>query len=229
MKKFVLLVMVFALLLAGCGKNKAQETEPAMESHSTTAATEALGAAETTEETVPGVADSIFDDDGNVQQTEPSEESEESQAATKPEETEPEETKPQATIPSGSAGGNGSNGNNGNNGNHGESGGLMDPESPEEPESTTPPATQPPATEAPDPEEPTQGGGNNSGTTTMTEYEKYHAMSPSEQQAFMESFESIDAFFVWYENAKAAHDAAKPPIDVGDGSIDLDNIAGGNG
>ena len=39
---------------------------------------------------------------------------------------------------------------------------------------------------------------------------------------------SIDAFFDWYNTVKEAHEAQKPPISVGDGSIDMSEIAGTN-
>lgn len=61
----------------------------------------------------------------------------------------------------------------------------------------------------------------------MTEFEKYQAMSPKEQEEYMKSFESIEAFFVWYEQVKAEHDAARPTINVGDGNINLDEVLGG--
>jgi hypothetical protein len=52
-------------------------------------------------------------------------------------------------------------------------------------------------------------------------------MSPAEQQAYVESFDSIDQFFDWYNTAKAEYEAANPPIDVGDGVIDMEDIIGG--
>lgn len=231
MKKNVVLLLILSLLLAGCGKNKAQETQPSQEMTEPvaveTTAPDETEVPDTTEETVPGVADSIFDENGDVIETQPEEAPEETQAP-----TEPTETKPSGgTVPTGPSGGNGNSGNSGNSGNQGESGGLVEPEPPEQPDVTTPPATNPPATQPDEETKPTEpsggnGGGNNSGTAVQTEYERFHAMSPAEQQAFMESFESIDAFFAWYENAKAEHDAAKPPIDVGDGNIDLDDVIG---
>ena len=55
-------------------------------------------------------------------------------------------------------------------------------------------------------------------------YEDYNAMSAASQRAYMESFENVDDFFVWYYEAKDAYDAAHPDIDVGDGVIDLEDL-----
>ena len=60
-------------------------------------------------------------------------------------------------------------------------------------------------------------------------YEEYIAMSGEEQQKYMNSFSSIEAFFEWYNAAKAKYDAEHPSIEIGDGEIDLGDIIGGNG
>lgn len=52
-----------------------------------------------------------------------------------------------------------------------------------------------------------------------TEYEKLMEMSGEEQQAFMESFESLDAFFAWLEAAKAEYEAKNPGIEIGGDGI----------
>lgn len=62
-----------------------------------------------------------------------------------------------------------------------------------------------------------------------TEFEWYNALSGDEQMAFMESFESVPAFFDWYNAAKAEYDALHPEIEVGDDVIDLGDLVGGNG
>lgn len=59
---------------------------------------------------------------------------------------------------------------------------------------------------------------------TTTSYEAYHAMSGEEQRAFMESFDDIEDFFAWYNNAKAEHEAANPDIEITDGNIDLGGL-----
>ena len=43
----------------------------------------------------------------------------------------------------------------------------------------------------------------------------------------MESFDSIDAFFEWYNAAKEQHEKENPPIEVDGGAIDLDQIING--
>lgn len=52
-----------------------------------------------------------------------------------------------------------------------------------------------------------------------TEYEKLMEMSGEEQQEFMESFESLDAFFAWLETAKAEYEAKNPGIEIGGDGI----------
>ena len=58
------------------------------------------------------------------------------------------------------------------------------------------------------------------------DYEEFTAMSPTQQRVYMESFESLDAFFEWYNAAKEVYEQAHPPIDVGDGVIDMEDIIG---
>jgi len=76
----------------------------------------------------------------------------------------------------------------------------------------------------------TSSGGSSGGTTTpsgKTEYtwEEYQALTPAAQQAYFESFADPGAFFVWYDAAKAAYDAAHPSIEIGPGgSIDLGDL-----
>lgn len=49
-------------------------------------------------------------------------------------------------------------------------------------------------------------------------------MSAQEQNDYMNSFDSIDAFFAWYNQAKAEYEASNPPIDVDGGSFDLGDL-----
>lgn len=73
--------------------------------------------------------------------------------------------------------------------------------------------------------------GSSSGGVTAgsLSYEEYIAMSGEEQQKYFESFESVEAFFEWYNAAKAEYEANREEIEV-DGEIDLgDYIGGGNG
>lgn len=59
-----------------------------------------------------------------------------------------------------------------------------------------------------------------------TDYEKYHNMSGAEQKNFVDSFSSIEAFFAWYNSAKAEYDALHPEVGVGDLEIDLGGVGG---
>ena len=52
-------------------------------------------------------------------------------------------------------------------------------------------------------------------------YEEFQSMSPKEQQEYMESFPSIEAFFEWYNEAKERYLEENPPIDIDDGNVDL--------
>ena len=84
-----------------------------------------------------------------------------------------------------------------------------EPQQPSEPAETQPAATEP--VEVPEGE---------------IDYETFTAMTPTQQRVYMESFESLDAFFEWYNAAKEAYEQAHPPIDVGDGVIDMEDIIG---
>ena len=63
----------------------------------------------------------------------------------------------------------------------------------------------------------------------VTGYEWYNNLSGDEQMAFMESFDSIAAFFDWYNAEKAEYERQNPNIEIGDGNIDLGDLIGGNG
>lgn len=63
----------------------------------------------------------------------------------------------------------------------------------------------------------------------LTDYEWYHSLSGEEQEAYMDSFESVAAFFDWYNAAKAEYDALHPEIEIDDNVIDLGDLVGGNG
>lgn len=57
-----------------------------------------------------------------------------------------------------------------------------------------------------------------------TEYEKYMAMSAEEQKAFFATFESVDAYFEWIEQAKAEYEANRDYIVIGDAPIEIGEI-----
>ena len=90
-----------------------------------------------------------------------------------------------------------------------------------ETEGTTAPTLQE-ETESEETTAPTQPG------ETFTTYKAYMDMSADEQAAFIASFDSIDAFMAWFNNAKAEYDSTDGSVDIGSGSIDLEDIAGGN-
>lgn len=74
------------------------------------------------------------------------------------------------------------------------------------------------------------GSGNapaDDGSTTQgVTYSQYNAMSAEEQQAWFNSFESVEAFFEWYNNAKAVYEANDDSIIIdGNTSIDMGEIA----
>lgn len=62
---------------------------------------------------------------------------------------------------------------------------------------------------------------------STTAYEQYNAMSGDEQIAFMESFDSVDAFVAWYNAAQAEYNASRPAIEVEGGVIDMSEIISG--
>ena len=182
--RIVILLMIAVLLLAGCGKNKKQDVESMPADTVTT---------ETTEESIPGVIDNIFDENGNVLPDVTL--APETEATTVPTE---KPTTP--TIPDKPS--------------RPDSDGLKDPEAPKEPSGS---ATKPTEPAQPDEKEPTKPN-----VSTLT-YEKFQAMTPQEQQAVMESFEDIGKFFDWYEKAQKEYEAAHPTAGVGDGNVDLDD------
>ena len=58
-------------------------------------------------------------------------------------------------------------------------------------------------------------------------YEEYMALDGKEQEEYMKSFSSIDAFFDWYNDAKDTYEKENPSIEVGDGPIDMNEIING--
>ena len=58
-------------------------------------------------------------------------------------------------------------------------------------------------------------------------YEQYTQMTDAEQTAFRDAFDSLDDFFAWYNEAKDEYDEQNPSIDVGDGSVDLEDLMNG--
>lgn len=60
--------------------------------------------------------------------------------------------------------------------------------------------------------------------TAVSDYEYYRSLSGREQQAFIESFNSMEDFFVWYNRAKEEYEALYPDIEISDGTIDMGDL-----
>jgi flagellar basal body-associated protein FliL len=53
-------------------------------------------------------------------------------------------------------------------------------------------------------------------------YEEYNALSAEEQEAYFNSFDTIEDFFAWYNKAKAEYEASQDYTEIGgDGNLDI--------
>ena len=52
-------------------------------------------------------------------------------------------------------------------------------------------------------------------------YEQYEAMSAAQQREFMMSFADVEDFFDWYNDAKAEYKAQHPDIEIEDGKVEI--------
>ena len=201
-KKLIIGLLALTMVLtAGCRKADAEvQTDP------TTEVTESM---ETVEPTMPGVEDSIFDtSDGELQDEEETVQPADDEAEKPADAAKPDGNANAPTVPA-------SNGNAGDK--------PQDAQQPEEPEQNVVIVK---------PAEPDNGDAGNSGNaeqdqgvvTVTLDYETFQAMPAAQQQQVMEGFPSIEAFFDWYEAAKAQYEADHPPIEVDGGSIDLDDL-----
>ncbi len=69
-------------------------------------------------------------------------------------------------------------------------------------------------------QDPTQETGSEA--VPAMDYQRYNSLPGEEQMAFINSFPSIEDFFVWYNSAKAQYEAEHPDIEIGgDGNVDL--------
>lgn len=152
-------------------------------------------------ETVPGADDNIFENFGG-ETLRPND--------TQGEQNTTQSTTPQVTIPDGPK----------NPGHIEEPEHPVDDDTPAKPQ--TPAQTDPTEPEATEPSQETIPD-----DPTQLDYLQFHALDAAQQQAVMESFESIEAFFVWYDGVKETYEKENPAIEV-DGPIDLDQIFGGN-
>lgn len=62
---------------------------------------------------------------------------------------------------------------------------------------------------------------------TKCTYEEYHAMTAETQKKFFEEFDSVEDFFEWYNDAKAKYEKENGAIEIGDGEINVGDIANG--
>lgn len=201
MKKKVVIAAV-AVLLAGALLSVLvfggkSEPEPEQTAKQTIAATE---------ENAPGVEDSIFDDE--PQETEAAiSETRETTANTEPTESGEAAEHIKSTEPQLNE---------------------SEPDHPEDPAPTGPKPTQPSEpTESAKLPEPTDSTEPSGGDAPAKDYTWFQNLSASEQQAWMDSFENIDAFFEWYNDAKEKHEEANHSIEVNGDPIDMDEIING--
>lgn len=62
------------------------------------------------------------------------------------------------------------------------------------------------------------------------DYQTFQSLTGAEQRAYQESFESLDAFFEWYNAAKEAYDKENPTIEIdGSGVVDMGTLPSNNG
>lgn len=98
-----------------------------------------------------------------------------------------------------------------------------------EPEVTEPGTTEPGTTEPETTEPETTGPEDTTPVTPPDEeqitltFEEYLAMSVEEQEAFVESFESLENFIAWWNAAKAAQEKEDNTI-TGDPNVDLGDL-----
>lgn len=94
------------------------------------------------------------------------------------------------------------------------------------PTEITKPAETTKPTEATDVTESTNPAGGNADSKVT--YVDYVNMSSPEQSAFRDSFDSTGAFIKWYNAAKDVYESQNSEIEVGDGSLNLDDFMNGN-
>lgn len=106
--------------------------------------------------------------------------------------------------------------------------GIANPTTPAEATKPTTPAEMTKPTTPPEAANPTTP--SDAAEPDKMTYEEYMARPPEAQQEFFESFASVEAYFDWFNAAKAAYEANRDCIEIdGSGSIDIGEIIGGNG
>ena len=98
------------------------------------------------------------------------------------------------------------------------------------PEEETEPTETTQSTESTDPTETTTATEpTEAPAAPKTDYEVYMSKSAEEQQKFLESFPSVQDFFIWLENAKKEYEASRDYIEIGgNGPVDIGDILGKN-
>ena len=81
------------------------------------------------------------------------------------------------------------------------------------PVATPVPTKAPAAEEKPEEDADSETEGDYEPSVGLTEYERYNAMSGEEQQAYMESFGSVEAFVSWYNSAREEYESGRIEID----------------
>ena len=108
-------------------------------------------------------------------------------------------------------------------GNHESDSGITDSIFDDSPTSTVKPTDPSKPEETKKPEQ-TVPPNNNPTESDELDYMTFQNMEPSEQEAYMESFEDIEAFFDWYNAVKEKYELENPPIEVDGGVIDIGKI-----
>ena len=55
-------------------------------------------------------------------------------------------------------------------------------------------------------------------------YEEYNSLSGEEQEAYFNTFPTIESFFEWYNSARDEYEKNNPAIEIGDDTIDIGNF-----
>ena len=182
------------LLLLGLSSCDKKETVEVLDDPAAVATENVTGQTEV-KETDPNLEEDFFDFE-DMEETEPTEGSG-PQTESAPEETEPKETVKETTAP--------------------------DQEQPKETKPVQPAETTKPTKPA-ESTEPTTAPTTPAKPEPKSDYEKFLEMTPAQQQDFMESFTSMEAFFAWYTPEKQKYDAEHPPVEIDGESIDLGKL-----
>lgn len=62
--------------------------------------------------------------------------------------------------------------------------------------------------------------------STLLSYEEYNALSGEEQQEYFNRFSSVEAFFEWYNEAKAKYEEEQGRVEITGSDINIGDIVG---